>query len=202
MTIQAVPMPEQRADVYEDPAVNSAADGQARARREGHDFDEIVYQRLEHGGATFLKYRHRIAGVIPVDALVQGPNANTFRVLANGVVDADTSAKLPGLRRTDTIRKILSSVVFLAQEPNPVPVLIFTSHLPEKRDRAAAGWLAKMRPYVFDVISTNSGLSEFHRLQRYLCDTPAPTEPEAAGWSASRWQQMTLDGAPDWGSDA
>ena len=59
-----------------------------------------------------------------------------------------------------------------------------------------------MRPYVFDVISINSGLSEFHRLQRYLCNEPAPTEPEPASSAAPRSQQMTLDGAPDWGSDA
>lgn len=202
MTIHAVPMPELPGDVYEDPAVTSAADGQARARREGHDFDEIAYLRLEHAGATFLKHRHQIAGVIPVDALVQGHNGNTFRVLANGVVDTHTSSKLPGLRRTDTIRKIISSVMLLAQETHPVPVLILTSHLPEKRDRAAGEWLTKMRPYVFDVISINSGLSEFHRLQRYLCDTPAPTEPEPADWAAPSWHQMTLDGTPDWGSDA
>lgn len=181
---------------YEDLALTgTAAEGQARARREGADFDELAIDYVRSAGGEIVRRRHLI-DVVGVDATVRGPNRNEFWVLAHGNVDVDSHSKLPGFRRTDTIRKAASSAVLLGEELDRRPILVVTSHLPTRRDHAAARWLERFRAVFFDVVAVYGDLAGFHRLQHYFTAEPAPSAPLPAPWhhpdSGRTAQQLRL----------
>jgi hypothetical protein len=170
-----------------------AADGQARARREGAAFDELAYQRLAEHGAAIVLYRHQVR-TATVDARIRGDNGKEFWVLAHGNVDTDSTATSPGLHRTDTIRKAGAAAYVIRKDLEGLPILLLTSHTPtaERRHQAAVNWLHEFRDLFWDVICVNS-FPDLMRLQRYLRATPAPIEPEPAEWCTPPVEQLSFD---------
>lgn len=183
---------------YEDPSISSATDGQARAKAEGTAFDQIAYDFIERSGGTIERGRHSV-GVVNVDARVRGSNGKLFWILAHGNVDVDSSATLPGLRRTDTIRKAGNTAMLLHHyELAPLPVILVTSHLPGPKDRSATKLLQAHRPWIWDVIATYGDLAGYHRLRRYMNSSPAPTAPDRVDWCRAEWEQLTLGEPGEW----
>jgi hypothetical protein len=184
--------------MWEQDGLDSASHGQARARREGSEFDELAFDHLEQADGTLLK-THLKVGPVSVDALVAGPNKRRFWILAHGNVDVDTTATLPGLRRTDTTRKVTGDAAVLAQQPEPLPVLVITSHLPTRTraDKAARDWLIALAPFVHDVISIHD-LRSFQRLRRHLADDQAATPGRAGEWVEGPWNQLSLTSLEGW----
>jgi hypothetical protein len=186
------------AEPWEDPTLGAAVHGQARARREGADFDELAYQYLEQAGGRLVKTRHRV-GAVTVDAVVEGAGGAQFWVLAHGNVDVDSHATLPGLRRTDTIRKAGCSAAVLAGKLGALPVLLITSHLPTENDRAARDWLGELSHVLFDVISIYDDLRGFHRLRGHLVGPAPSARCGAAGeWVAAAGTQLSMDNLSGW----
>lgn len=186
MTTSSVPLrlvtpPAIAVEPYEDETLSSALEGQARARHEGAMFDDLAFEFLETAGCEVVAGRHRV-GVVQVDGRIRGTNGSLFWVLAHGNVDHDSRATLPGLRRTDTIRKAAHSAIMLARQPAPIPVLLITSHLPDPPGQPHR-LLAAHRDDFFDVVSINGDLAGFHRLQRALTTRPIPTGRGPAEWA-------------------
>lgn len=162
---------------WEDPAV-VANDFQARARREGTEFDAIALAYLQSAGATVTQgkhHRHRY----PVDAELLAGDGRRFIVLAHG--NLGTSSAQPGLRRADTVAKVAHRAVGLSWHHEP-PVLIVTSHLPLPHS-SCAYQLADLHHHlgaaVADVVATVGDLPGYHRLRRRF--GPGP-DPEWAPW--------------------
>ena len=185
--IRAVRKPVEPAACYEDLGSDAARAGQARARAEGNEYDEIAYTFAENAGGR-VTGKHFKIDHISVDGLVEGPNGNRFWLLAHGTVDTD--GRQAGFRRTDTIRKAGSAASQLRQRFGGFPVLVLTSNLPTSP--AARGWLRGHRNDFFDVIATTGDLVGFHRLHRYLTTAPPPMVRERADW-CDPTGQLSLD---------
>jgi hypothetical protein len=185
--------------MWEQDGLDSATHGQARAKREGTDLDELAFTHLEQAGATILKTHFKV-GAVSVDALVVGPNQRQFWVLAHGNVDVDSSAKQPGLRRTDTTRKVIGDAAVLARKADPLAVLVVTSHLPTRNraDKAARAWLEELAPFVHDVVSIHSDLRGFQRLRRHLTEDQPATRGRAGEWVEGPWNQLSLTSLEGW----
>jgi hypothetical protein len=159
--------------------VTSASRGQSRARREGSEFDELAFDHIEAAGGRILDVRVRLGAestdAVTIDAAVEGANGSRWWVLAHGNIDVDTTADQPGLRRTDTIRKAGFSAAVLGRRPDPLPILVVTSHLPTRTraDKAARSYLAELAPFVWDVIGLHD-LRSYHRLRDHLT-SPRPS---------------------------
>ncbi len=182
-------VPPVRAEPYESlPDVDATFQG--RAPREGAEFDELALAYLERAGATITQRGGKLAG-ISIDALVRGTNGKVFCVLAHGNLD---DGRRPGLRRTDTVRKVGDSAFLLAQDRHAPPLLVLTSHLPAHggRSRQAAFLLSRHRRVIFDVVATTGDLAGFQRLGRYLTARPAPSLPEPAPWRYVPDEQLQL----------
>jgi len=178
-------------DPYEGDLPDGASIAQSRAAREGAEFDAVALHWIQHAGATVVQRGRDIRGV-PIDAVVQGSNGSLFTVLAHGNIDRD--GKRPGLRRTDTVRKVGSSAYLLTSVVEAPPVLVITSDIPKEsgRTKQAARLLALHQRVIFDVLSPED-VASFHRLQRYLTGKPAPDAPEPAPWRALPTDQLSLE---------
>ena len=172
-----------------------AASFQGRGAREGAEFDDLALAYLERAGATIVQRGGKLFG-ISIDALVRGPNAKVFCVLAHGNID---DGRRPGLRRTDTVRKAGDTAFILAEDPHAPPLLVLTSHLPrdEGRSHQAALLLSRHRRVIFDVVAISEDLAGFQRLRRYLTARPAPDHPEPAPWRHMPDEQLRLGADPD-----
>jgi hypothetical protein len=205
MTLFVVPAAGEAGDRFEMPEVSAARQGQARARREGSEFDELAYGYLEQAGGHILDVHVRLGArtrsAVVVDAIAQGDNGQRWWVLAHGNVDADTTALKPGLRRTDTIRKAGFSAAVLTQRPDALPVLVLTSHLPRRSaaDQAARATLAEAAGFVFDVISIHD-LRSFHRLRTHLHGPIPARRGRPDEWiDGPRDTQLSLTALEGWG---
>ena len=199
-TLRPAPVPAAvEAEMWEQDGLNTATHGQARAKREGSELDELAFTYLAHAGGTLLRTHFKI-GPVSVDALVAGTNQRRFWVLAHGNVDADSTAKQPGLRRTDTTRKIIGDAAVLAPHADPLPVLVITSHLPTRNraDKAARDWLTALAPFVHDVISIHHDLRGFQRLRRHFTDDQPATPGRAEEWVEGPWNQLSLTSLEGW----
>ncbi|MDO8392466.1 MAG: hypothetical protein Q7V57_18485 [Actinomycetota bacterium] len=158
-----------------------AAAGQARARREGNEFDQLAFEYVKGAGATIAATGLRIDGQVTVDARLVGANGQSFWMLGHGNLD-DTGDK-PGLQRTDTVLKTIGAAYILSRKLDRLPVLLVTSHLP-KPTSAAGRQLSAAASLFFDVIATTGDLEGFHRLQNHFCVAP-PVAPLNAPWMTS-----------------
>jgi hypothetical protein len=206
MTLFAVPAGDEAASGrFEQPEVSAASSGQARARREGSEFDELAYSYLEHAGGRILDVHVRLGArtrsAVVVDAVARGGNGQLWWVLAHGNVDVDTTALKPGLRRTDTIRKAGFSAAVLAQRPDALPVVVLTSHLPRRTaaDQAARASLTEAGAFVFDVLSIHD-LRSFQRLRGHLHGPLPARRGQPTEWvDGPRAQQLDLTTIDGWG---
>lgn len=183
-------------ELYEDLGPDSAADAQARAGREGSEFDRLAIDWVREAGAQIRHGRRRV-GVVTVDARLCGPNGREFWLLAHGNVDVDSHSHLPGMVRTDTTRKIGFDTVLLAEGPDPLPVLVVTSHLPDDRHRVAQQWVSELAGRVVDVVARYGDLAGFQRLRHHFHD-PDPIEVTPAMWRPTAEGQRSLMDMPGW----
>ncbi len=73
-TLRPAPVPAAvEAQMWEQDGLNTATHGQARAKREGSELDELAFTYLTQAGGTLLKTHFKI-GPVSVDALVAGTN--------------------------------------------------------------------------------------------------------------------------------
>ena len=149
---------------------------QARAGIEGADFDDVAFAHLEQAGAL-IESRGGEIDDIPIDGVVRGPNGARFLVAAHGTFDDGPQS---GLRRVDTLHKVGHRALLLSKGGHP-PLLVITSHLPRAGTKAAS-YLAASRDEIFDVFATSGDLTGFHRLHRYLHESPPPRSPAPAPW--------------------
>jgi hypothetical protein len=164
---------------WEDPSV--ASEFQARARQEGFEFDAEALDHLELAGARVVRERH-LRHHYSVDAEILTPNGGRFLVFAHGNV-GDSSAQ-PGLRRTDTLAKVITRAVMLSKYKEP-PALVVSSHLPHPNSVGAyqladlhdllGSWLA-------DVVATKGDLAGFRRLQQLFHSDSGLVRPQRAPW--------------------
>ena len=170
-----------------------AAAGQARARREGNEFDQLAFEYVKSAGATIAATGLRIEGQVTVDARLVGANGKSFWMLGHGNLD-DIGDK-PGLQRTDTVLKTIGAAYILSRKVDHLPVLLVTSHLP-KPTSAAGRQLSAAADLFFDVIATTGDLDGFHRLQSHFGDS-RPVAPSTAPWmiSGDRPRSNTPKGA-------
>ena len=159
------------AGLWESEDVARASDFQARAGAAGADFKLKAIARLQEAGGRVVCRRHHRCG-FSVDAEVAGANGQRFLVLARGTQD-DT--KTAGLRRIDTVQKVGFVATHLSVEQR-LPILIMTSHLPP-RSSTAGNQLAKLGPYVADVIATTGDFRGYQRLLTLLQDGSKGTGP-------------------------
>jgi hypothetical protein len=187
--------------LYEGDGVSSAAASQGRAAQEGAEFDLLALGHLQKAGAKVVRGRHRV-GMVSVDAVVKGNGGRQFWVLAHGNVDVDSAAKLPGLIRTDTTRKVGYDTVLLNETADPFPILVVTSHLPDGTNPASQGWLDTLNGRVLDVVSIYGDLAGFQRLHRYFTsDRPlVPASPSL--WRPPATGQTGFDTLPEYHSHA
>lgn len=174
---------------YED-IPNAAEAGQARAATVGAEFKHRAMDYLGQAGAQVVRGPHKV-GSYNVEAVVCGTNGQRFLVLAHGVLDDDDRA---GLKRTDTLKKAGFDAVMI-RRLRDLPILLVTSHLPDKG--AAAAQLADCAGFIFDVIATYDDFAGYQRLQRYLHEEPFPGQLDAS-WrdNPSQWTPELFDG-PD-----
>ncbi|HEV2368758.1 MAG TPA: hypothetical protein VGR90_02720 [Acidimicrobiales bacterium] len=115
-----------------------------------------------------------------------GSNGRRFLVLARGTQD-DT--KTAGLRRLDTVQKLGFVATHLSLEQR-LPILVVTSHLPS-RGSTAGIQLAKLGPFVADVIATTGDFRGYRRLLALLRDRSEGTG-QAPWRDAVASKQLTL----------
>jgi hypothetical protein len=193
----AVAVTEPAGGPFEQPEATSASRGQARARREGNEVDELAFGYIETAGGRILDVRVRRGAetndAVTIDAVAEGANGSRWWVLAHGNVDVDTTADHPGLRRTDTIRKAGFSAAVLGRRPDPLPILVITSHLPTRTraDKAARSYLAELAPFVWDVIGLHD-LRSYHRLRHHLTDPGPRRRGTPQEWVEGPWSQPPL----------
>ena len=111
-------------DLDDDPVSES----QARASRDGREFDLEAFEFLKRAGARILGTYLHVDGYA-IDALVEGRNGAQFYVDAHGTPDR-TSRPQAGMRRQDTMLKFgCKAYHWKAQGLVPRLVLV-TSHMP------------------------------------------------------------------------
>lgn len=105
----------------------SAADFQARASRDGRDFEHIAERLLQAEGWTINERNVLIAG-IRIDLVATDPLGERWTVECKGSWEGSR----PGSKRTDTVKKAIGDAWYLSRQPVPLPHLLLTSHLPER----------------------------------------------------------------------
>ena len=165
------------------------SESQARASRDGREFDIEAFEYLERAGARMVQTRVRVGGH-PLDAIVEGTNGLRFHVDAHGTPDRALRPQA-GMRRQDTMLKFGYKALYLhLQFQARVPrLLLVTSHMPSPhlssarilRELGAANAL-------WDAVAVTGYLAGFRRLQRYFTSEPPCGEPLAAPWRAANDQ--------------
>ena len=117
-------------DLEPDPVSGS----QARASRDGREFDLDAFEYLEKAGAVIVERYVRVDG-FPLDALVEGTNGARFYVDAHGSPDR-TPRPQAGMRRQDTMLKFGYKALYLAGQGLVPRLLLVTSHMPAPTDSA------------------------------------------------------------------
>ena len=178
------------AQPYEDLGDDRATAGQRRSRREGAEFDQIALEFLTDCGAVVVKERFKVDSVT-VGALIRGvANDKTFWVFSHGNADYN-AAHIPGLQRTDTVRKAGCWAYVVGRAIDHLPVLLITSHLPVP-GTSADRQLFDLRPLFLDVVATNDDEPGRRRLINYFTD-PGPLEvDESAPWQRPCSRQLSL----------
>lgn len=167
------------------------SESQARASRDGREFDLDAFAYLEQAGATIVERYVRVGGY-PLDALVEGLNGARFYVDAHGSPDR-TVRPQAGMRRQDTVLKFGYKALYLAKQGVAQPLLLITSHMPSAhlsagrilRDLANTGAL-------WDAAAVTGDLAGFQRLHQYFTSTPPCDQPIPAPWRETV-TQLTLD---------
>lgn len=143
---------------------------QTLARVTGEDYKRHAIEFLERNAtashATVRINRTRYLELWPIDAILT-LNAGPCALISHGCFD-DT--RLAGLRRTDTVIKMLGTIHSLAAA-NQMPVLVLTSHLPEAGSRAArllATASTHLGNALLDVIATSGDFAGTRRLHHLL----------------------------------
>jgi hypothetical protein len=155
---------------------------QTLARATGDDYKRhaitFIQRNADTIGAPLHITRTRYLELWPVDATLT-VTAGQFALISHGCFD---NTRLAGLRRTDTVIKMLGTVHSLAAA-NQMPVLVVTSHLPEIGSRAArllAAASAQLGTALLDVVATNGDLPGTVRLHSLL--TATTFMPTDAPW--------------------
>jgi hypothetical protein len=150
---------------------------QTLARATGDDFKRHAIEFLQqHADTTALHInRTRYLELWPIDAIIT-LNAGPVALISHGCFD---NTRLAGLKRTDTVIKMLGTIHSLAAA-NQYPVLVITSHLPEPNSRAArllAAASTHLGPALLDVIATTADFAGSRRLHHLLhTNTFTPTD--------------------------
>ena len=164
-------------DLEPDPVSGS----QARASRDGREFDLDAFEYLEKAGAVIVERYVRVDG-FPLDALVEGTNGARFYVDAHGSPDR-TPRPQAGMRRQDTMLKFGYKALYLAGQGLVPRLLLVTSHMPAPTDSAGRILrdLAKASA-LRDAVAVTDDFAGFQRLVRYFKAVPAPERPLWAPW--------------------
>ena len=146
---------------------------QTLARATGDDYKRHAIAFLQRNadtiGAPLHITRTRYLELWPVDATLT-VTAGQCALISHGCFD---NSRLAGLRRTDTVIKMLGTVHSLAAA-DQLPVLVITSHLPEPGSRAARLLTAAsthLGDALLDVIATSADLPGTQRLHTLLTAT-------------------------------
>jgi hypothetical protein len=168
------------------------ANFQTLARVTGDDFKRHAIDFLEKqaraAGVPVRFTRTRYLGLWPVDAIIELP-AGPCALIAHGCFD---DGRLAGLKRTDTVIKMLGTLHSLAAEQQH-PALVITSHLPHPNSRAArllAAASTQLGAALLDIIATTHDFAGTRRLHTLL--TATTLTPPDAPWRQQHHHQLDL----------
>jgi hypothetical protein len=190
MTLFPLDPPLERQPYEGDLDPDPVSESQARASRDGREFDVEAFEYLERAGAQVIQKHFRVDGY-PLDALVEGGNGARFYIDAHGTPDR-TSRPQAGMRRQDTMLKFgCKAYHWKAQDLVPRLILV-TSHMPTAK-MASARTLQDLgrANALWDAVQVTGDLQGFHRLQKYFTSEPPCEQPLPAPW---RDGQMQLRG--------
>jgi hypothetical protein len=144
---------------------------QTLSRVTGDDFKrhalDFLYQTAAAVDAPVSIDRVRYLDLWPIDAMVTTVTGQRFALISHGCFD-DT--RLAGLRRSDTVLKMLGAIHSIAAE-RLAPVVVLTSHLPDPGSQAGrllAASAAQLGVAFVDVVATSNDFAGTRRLQVLL----------------------------------
>jgi hypothetical protein len=121
---------------------------QQAASQQGRHFEESCVMALRYAGFEIVEYRAKLDSIgVEVDFIVTSQKDISFYCTAKGSMRGER----PGSKRTDTLKKALCDAFLLEQE-GLSPVLLLTSHIPE-RGSGLAMLNSMRRDVLFDVLS-------------------------------------------------
>jgi hypothetical protein len=183
-------------DLYEgDLEADPVSESQARASRDGREFDEAAFEYLESCGARIIERYIRVVRY-PLDALVEGANGARYFVDAHGTPDR-TPRPQAGMRRQDTALKFGYKALYLASRREAQPLILVTSHMPTP-ELSSARILRELATAdaLWDAVAVNDFAGR-RRLESYFWDTPAPAQPLSAPWRDGDQLSFDDDFDPD-----
>ncbi len=163
------------------------SESQARASRDGREFDLEAFEYLERAGARVVRKYFRVDGYA-IDALVEGLNGARFHADAHGTPDR-TLKPQAGMRRQDTMLKF-GCKAYHWKAQNLVPRLILvTSHMPSAQMSSARTLQDLGRANaLWDAVAITGDVRGFHRLQHYFTSEPPCQDPLPASWRDAQLQ--------------
>ena len=185
------------AAMWEQDGLDTATHGQARAKREGSELDELAFTHLDQAGGTLLKTHFKV-GAVSVDAARRSARTSArFWVLAHGNVDVDRpprAGSAPHRHHAQGHRRRRRP----ARPGRPPAAAGLTSHLPVHagpRHKAARCWLtgAAVRSTWSHPPTTCAASNGCDDTSPSAPPTPGPSrrvgrgpvepaEPDVAGW--------------------
>jgi hypothetical protein len=193
MTLFPVPPGDDRELFEGDLEPDPVSESQARASRDGREFDIEALQYLVSAGATVVQRHVRVEGY-RLDALVEGTNGARYYVDAHGSPDR-TPRPQAGMRRQDTALKFGYKALYLARQNVAHPLLLVTSHMPSS-SQSAARILQDLAntDALWDAVAVGGDFAGFRRLQHYFTSVPPPDRPLSAPWRETT-TQLSLEDA-------
>jgi len=167
--------------LYEDLEPDSVSEAQARASRDGREFDLEAFEYLEKAGARIVRTKFHVDGYA-IDALVEGVNGAQFHVDAHGTPDR-TLRPQAGMRRQDTMLKFGCKAFHWRAQHLVARLILVTSHMPSAHISSARTLRDLGRAdALWDAVAITGDVRGFHRLQQYFTSEPPCQSPLPAPW--------------------
>lgn len=139
---------------------------QARASRVGREFKEECKNMLSEMGFEFLVEAEPFSCGVQVELMFNNRRGITLLFEATGTLEEEPISTMPGLERTDSVKKIICTA-YLVQREMGTPTIILTSHKAIAGSASAKMLDAAGSHVIFDVISIKED-DDLERLQGYL----------------------------------
>lgn len=139
---------------------------QARSSRLGREFREFCKETLMGIGFRFRSESEPLSCGTKVELIYDNDRGIAFFFEVTGTTEETPTSPVPGLERTDNVKKIICNA-FLAQRELGTTTIVLTSHKAPEDSASSRMLAAAGRNVIFDVISVHED-DDLNRLRNYL----------------------------------